>query len=392
MKANFHIEVETAMLAKHGQTCCGDVFQSRKLREENRIVAVLSDGIGQGIQANILASMTSTMALQFALNHETAERTAEFIIRTLPFDAKRKITHATFSMIDINYRGEAKTIEYRNPNLLWFGGHEQKEPVRTRKQIAHSGGNQPIELSHLKLCKEDRLVLVSDGIARSGLKNATHPFGWEAELGRYIKGVLQTAPTISAQQLATKIVQRALHNDGGLLSDDASCCVVYCREPRQLIIASGPPYHKAHDKFLADEIAHFQGKKVVCGGTTANILARELKCPVTVNMDFADPSLPPTSRIEGIDLVTEGILTLGKTSSILEQNQGFALSPNGPAEQLAKMLLGCDEIKFMVGTKVNEAHHDPNLPVELEIRRNVIKKMAALLEEKYLKKVEINYL
>jgi hypothetical protein len=54
--------------------------------------------------------------------------------------------------------------------------------------------------------------------------------------------------------------------------------------------------------------------------------------------------------------------------------------------------MNADVIHFLVGTCVNIAHQDPNLPVELEIRRNVIKKIIRILEEKFLKQVKVQYL
>jgi hypothetical protein len=105
-----------------------------------------------------------------------------------------------------------------------------------------------------------------------------------------------------------------------------------------------------------------------------------------------NPELPPVAEMEGIDLLTEGILTLGKVSSLLEQLTGNTIKGEGPAEQMVKLLLNCDSILILAGTQINNAHQDPNLPVELEIRRNIVKKIANLLEDKFLKTIEIEYL
>jgi hypothetical protein len=390
MKADFHLEFGTASMPKHGHHCCGDVFESRRLKDECRTIGVLSDGIGHGVKANILAALTTSMAIQFAQSHESSERTAQFIINSLPFDEKRKMPNATFSMIDVNYRGEATLTEYGNPDIIWMNGPSTKKIPSIPQIIDHCMAPQTISVATVKLKKEDRLILFSDGIARSGMGTPYHPFGWADGLKAFAISIVDNAPHISARQLAQRIVQRASQIDKEQLCDDATCIVLYCREPRKLIVASGPPYHKNHDVQLAQTLNAFAGKKVVCGGTTANILARELGKTITVNMSMVDTSLPPTSVIDGIDLVTEGILTLGKTAELLESQPSS--HNTGPAEQLYRLLMESDDIHFLVGTRVNEAHQDPNLPIELEIRRNVIKKIATLLEDKHLKSTHIQYL
>jgi hypothetical protein len=109
-----------------------------------------------------------------------------------------------------------------------------------------------------------------------------------------------------------------------------------------------------------------------------------------MDIDFTRTDLPPASRIEGIDLVTEGILTLSKVESMLAE--GEVPRGAGPAEKMLQMLADSDQITFLVGTRINIAHQDPTLPVELEIRRNVVKKMKYWLETKWLKNVDVNYI
>lgn len=194
---------------------------------------------------------------------------------------------------------------------------------------------------------------------------------------------------MSAKELSGKIVAQAVKNDGFTSLDDTSCCVVYRRTPRNLLICTDLP--TIREKIVIwPTVNHFPGKRILCGGTTANIISRELKRPVSVELDSTDKELPPVSHIEGIDLITEGILTLSKVERLL--TQGHYKRPYGPAEQIIELLHNSDRIIFVVGTRINTAHQDPNLPVELEIRRNVVKKIKYLLETKYLKDVEISYL
>jgi hypothetical protein len=161
---------------------------------------------------------------------------------------------------------------------------------------------------------------------------------------------------------------------------------------------TGPPINPDHDTEMVRVFSSFPGKKIVSGGTTANILSRELGRKVTLNLRNIDPNIPPVSQMDGADLVTEGIITLGRVAEILEQGSRIGATAsterdreNG-AGKIVEFLLDSDRITFVVGTRINDAHQDPNMPVELEIRRNIVKRIQMLLAEHYLKEVTIRYL
>jgi hypothetical protein len=220
-----------------------------------------------------------------------------------------------------------------------------------------------------------------------------YPFGWGREqMQEYGVKLVQNSPKISATKLALKMVNMAHRNDGFNSKDDTSCACIYFRNPRKLMIITGPPYEEQNDRNLGDAVKSFKGKKVVCGATTADIIARELGAEITDSLEFEDNELPPLSYMEGIDLVTEGILTITKVTRILQDYSPSYALENGPADRIVKLVRQSDEIHFIIGTRVNIAHQDPNLPVELEIRRTVVKRMARLLEEKFLKEVTIKYI
>jgi hypothetical protein len=192
--------------------------------------------------------------------------------------------------------------------------------------------------------------------------------------------------------MATRLVNMAVQNDRNHPQDDTSCVAIYFREPRKLLICSGPPYAQEQDTILAEQVKKFDGRKVLCGATTADIIAREWKAKIIDSFDFTDPELPPTSSMEGVDLITEGILTLSKVSKILDQYTENMRLGKGPADEIVKMILQSDEVHFIVGTRINIAHQDPSLPVELEIRRTVIKRIARVLERKFLLGIHIDFI
>lgn len=387
------IEVDFFQKNKAGNVVCGDSFMSQKLKGEGRIISVLSDGLGSGIKACVLSTLTATMAMHFTAMNESIFQTSKSIMNTLPRDMVRKISYSTFCICDIDCFANVKIIEYETPAYyLYRGGRfldipKQKIPVE-REDLE----NTFLWISEFKLEKEDRIIFFSDGVSQSGMGSASMPFGWEDGAKTYIAGLIEHRGDISAKELAHKIVSQAEKNDGYSLKDDTSCCVIYMRKPRNLLVCTGPPYDEKNDKYLANQVKEFQGKKILCGGTTATIISRELGAHMEVDMNIIDKELPPISHMEGIDLVTEGILTLGKVERILSAGDTEGHKEPGPAEMVVRMLLNSDKITLLVGTRINIAHQDPNLPVELEIRRNVVKKIKYLLETKYLKDVEIRYI
>ncbi len=391
---SFFIDVECRQNNHAGELICGDVFLSHRIKEEGRIIAVLSDGMGSGVKANVLATLTSSMAMNFTIEHREVARTAEIIMNTLPVCSVRKVSYSTFTIIDIEHDGVTTIVEYDNPLCLITRGQEEFDPG-WEDLVLKSEQNKG---KKLRICKfkaqlEDRIFFWSDGIVQSGMGTRAFPFGWgRDELGEYVKKIVRYSPYASSGKLAQKVINMALLHDEDKPKDDSSCGVIYYREPRKLLLITGPPFDEHSDFNFALKLQQFKGKKIIAGGTTAEIIARELVLTFDAGIESEDNELPPASHMEGVDLVTEGILTLGKVARLLETYNSNVKLSNGPADQIIKMLLESDQIHILNGTRINVAHQDPDLPVELEIRRTVVKRIIRLLEEKLLKNVDIEYL
>lgn len=392
--SDFFIDIGFSQTQKHAQEICGDVFLTRKISEENRTIVVMSDGLGSGVKANILASMTASMALNFISMNSPIAHTADIIMNTLPIDKERRISFSSFTIIDIESDGLVNIVEYGNPETLCIRNGKTIELEKIEIKVKNKYQlNQKLFQSKFKGQKEDRIVVCSDGVTQAGIGSAANPFGWSIEnTQKYLIEKINSSPNISSLDLSKKVLAKSLAIDTHKAKDDITAGVIYLREPRKLLLCSGPPYNENKDAILAQNLHAFEGKKVICGGTTANIIARELKLEISTNITRFTGGLPPSSNIENIDLVTEGILTIGRAHKLLDEGFEHTHAPKDPAAELCNLFLENDEIHFTVGTKVNEAHQDPALPVELEIRRNVIKKIAKTLEDKYLKKTYIEYI
>lgn len=388
------VEVDYQQKYCRRQRTGGDVFLSRRLKEQQRVVSVLSDGLGSGIKAGVLATLSAVMGINYITNFRDPARAARTIMDTLPVCSERRISYSTFTMIDVDFENEVKIVEYDNPPVMVFRKDSVFELQREKLEVARPSGNhETIGISSFQARPGDRIVMISDGVSQSGIGSRSLPFGWGLEqAGNFIQKLISQNPLVSARELAAEVIDQSWLNNDGKALDDMTCAVISFRQPRQLLIMTGPPYDQRKDSLLADLADNFPGKKIICGGTTANIVSRETGRPVTVHLDRIDPDLPPSSSMTGVDLITEGILTVGRVARYLEEKRDPDSLPGNAATKIVRLLLNSDIINFVVGTRVNEFHQDPNMPVELEIRRNVIKKIAALLETNYLKETSIQYI
>ncbi len=387
------VEIDYCQRAKHGQLISGDVFLSEKVKQEGRIVSVLSDGLGSGVKASVLATMTATMALKFTASAMDIQRSAEIIMDTLPICSARKISYSTFTVIDMATTGQTRIIEHGNPPFLLIRPGEEVRIEKTELRPAR-WQDRVISFSTIDVQREDRIIFFSDGITQAGMGEYRTPLGWGLQnVDKFVREKIDRHPHMSARELSRILVSKAEEVDGLTAKDDITCGVVYFRSPRQLLVMTGAPFNRAHDNDLAKMAERTPGRKVICGGTTANIISRLLNREIQIDMRQAlDPNVPPAAKMQGFDLVTEGTLTLGAVLRLLEQESAPEEMRSNAAVRLANLLLDSDIVKFAVGTRINEAHQDPNIPVELDLRRNIVKRIAELLESKHMKRVIIQYL
>jgi hypothetical protein len=388
------IEVGFWQQAKAGQHAAGDVFLSNRIPGPDRLVCVLSDGLGSGIKANVLATMTATMALKYVSADINIKKASEIIMETLPVCSSRKIGYATFTIVDVEHDGHVRIIEYDNPAYVLIRQGKKKALEKSVIEIQTKQlGIRELRYSSFTAQVEDRLVLVTDGVTQSGMGKKEMPVGWtDSKAADFITVSCMTEPGISARKLSRNVVQRALRNDCDRPKDDISCAVINFRTPRRALLLTGPPFDPDRDTEIAVLIRDFSGIKIICGGTTANIVARELKRSIDIDLSELDPQIPPPSRMDGVHLITEGTITLSRMAEHLENGDAPESLKQNPAVQLMRLLLESDIIDFVVGTKINEAHQDPNLPVELDIRRNLIRRIVRLLNEKYMKAATIRFI
>ena len=393
---NVFIDVDYAQIYKHGQKIGGDVFLLSRNPESNQIVCTLSDGLGSGVKANVLASLTAHMAHKLSFSPISLSHSAEIIMNTLPVCKERKISYSTFTIADIHYQENIKVrlVEYDNPLSLRFKDAEKISWQREKNELQRKAAfkKEVVQYSSFNMEIGERLIMFSDGVAQAGLGKSL-PLGWRnSGVEAFVRDLIAKEPDISSRELSAAIVQKANSLDGMCSKDDITAVVVYIRRPRKTLIVTGPPFLKESDAILGEKIRAFDGRKIVSGGTTALIVSRLFNAKITVDLSCWSPDVPPASRMEGIDLVTEGMLTLSQVANVLEKKIPPSTLPNTPVRKFVEILLDSDQIHFLVGTKINEAHQDPNIPVEIGIRRTIVGRLRAALENIYLKETSQEYL
>ncbi len=394
MAEDLFIEMEYAQYTKTGQAACGDDVRFLAVERENRHIAALSDGLGSGVKANVLATMTTTMAINFLKSNLPTLEAVEIIMDSLPVCEVRKISYATFSLFDFRLGGRARIVEMGNPGYIHLRGTEEVQPLKEDRLASQHWPDRDMRECEVDFRAGDRIVMCSDGVTQAGLgQRKDMKFGWRRSgVLSFARERIAADPEISARDLSAAIAAEARAITPGFCKDDISCLVVYLRHPRVMRVLTGPPFHREHDTEYAHQALLGPEHTVICGGTSANIIERELGTTISIPLSAMRNAggLPPVGTVRGIGIATEGILTLDRVLSALEQRRPPANEP-AAARAILERMMSHDRIEFIIGTKVNDCHQDPNLPQDLELRRSVIRRMAAVLEKTYRKDVTLNF-
>lgn len=377
------IDVAWKSLNKHQEELCGDKVEV--LKTDDSDIVILADGMGSGVKANILATLTSKILGTMLHEGAALESCVETVARTLPICKVRKVAYATFSILQIFHSGEAYLVEFDNPSCVFIrDGKIINYPYKTREIEG-----KKIHEYRFTVKKNDCFVLMSDGVIYAGAGAILDLEGWTWDaMAEYT--LKCTKQTLSASRLAVMLSQACSELYEEKPGDDTTVAVARVIERRIVNIFTGPPAKKEDDERLMHDFMHTEGKKVVAGGTSANIAARVLGKEIVTKADTSSPDVPPMASIDGIDLVTEGVITLGKSLKLLKKyvrdefdTEFFdELDADNGASRLAKLLIEeCTELNLFVGTAVNAAHKETALNFDLSMRQNLVEQLVRTAEE-----------
>ena len=361
---------------KNREELCGDKVEV--LKTEDSSIIILADGMGSGVKANILATLTSKILGTMFREGAEIDACVETLARTLPICKEREVAYATFSILQIFRDGEAYLVEYDNPKCVFI---RNKEIINYPYQERVIEGKKIREYRfHVEL--NDCFVLMSDGAIWAG-EEETMNYNWEwDDMAAYT--LKCTNETLSAARLAAMLSQVCYDLYGQKPGDDTTVAVTRVIRRQVVNIFTGPPSRKEDDERVVHDFMKQEGKKVICGGTSANVASRVLKREIVTLVKHADPKIPPMATMEGLDLVTEGVLTIGSALDLLHryENDDFdeaffdALDAENGAAKLARLLIEeCTDLNLFVGKALNPAHQNSNLPFDLSVRMNLVEQL-----------------
>lgn len=383
---NLYVETFTRSLNKYGEELCGDCVEV--VRTPESVIVVLADGLGSGVKANILATLTTKIASSMLRQGAELDEVVATLAATLPVCQVRQLAYSTFLILQVFLaEREAYLVEFDSPKtMLWRQG-----VITPIAETVREVGGRRIQEARFTVEENDVLIMISDGVVHAGVGGVLN-LGWQWEnVAQYLEKVMQHETDMpKVVSLLTDVCDNLYVRKPG---DDTTVVGVKIRPIEKVTLFAGPPQDPAEDELVAKKLLNGEGKKVVCGGTTSEIISRELNRPVTVNLKDMRSSLevPPTAHIEGVDLVTEGTITLSRALQLLEEDVNPETLEDNGISRLMNILLGSDIIDFVVGTKINEAHQDPALPKDLEIRRSLIRRLANVMETMYFKQTNIRF-
>lgn len=370
------VDVSYKSLNKHHEELCGDKVEILKTEDSN--IIILADGMGSGVKANILATLTSKILGTMFLNGASIDEGVETIVKTLPVCQVRQVAYSTFSILQIFNNGEAYLVEFDNPSCVFIRNEKLLEVPYKERIIA----DKIIKEYRFRVEINDCFVLMSDGVIHAGVGQVLN-FGWTwNSMADY--AVNATKATLSASRLAAMLSKACDDLYMQLPGDDTTVAVARIINAKVVNVFTGPPSNQEDDAKVVHEFMRGQAKKIVCGGTSANILSRILHKQIKTSLKYTDPTLPPTAHIDGIDLVTEGVLTLTRALTLIktymdedvDESFFLELDKDNGGSQIAKLLIEeCTQINLFVGKAINEAHQNPGLPFDLSIRMNLVEQI-----------------
>lgn len=376
MNAPLFIESGGAHISKHGEILCGDSLGVAPI--DGGKLMVLSDGLGSGVKANILATLTTKIAMRLLERGLPLEEVVETLTDTLPECKVRKIAYSTFTLLKVLEDGSVYLAEFDNPPTFFL----KRGYVSQLKYRDRVIGTRKIREARVHVEAGDWLVTVSDGEIHAGIGGLLN-LGWDWEkIAKFLE--TQVYDEVSAQKVAQILVDQARQLYEGRPGDDTTVGVLKIRPKRYASFMIGPPVKREDDEPVVDRFLSLPGRKIVSGGTTAGILGKLLGKDVVVDLSTMTNKIPPTGKLEGIDLVTEGVHTVNHALEILEKINDIEelVGKRDGASKLAWEFLYADAVNVFLGQAINPAHLNPNLPQEMGFKSRSVQAIANILREK----------
>ncbi|MDR2181538.1 MAG: serine/threonine-protein phosphatase [Treponema sp.] len=392
-------ETGYAAVNKYGEQLCGDhveILHGDGRQMDGQTVMVLADGLGSGVKANILSTLTAKIISTMIAASLSVEECVGAIASTLPICKVRQIAYSTFTIIKISGNREAEIIQYDNPHVIMLRNGKNYEYGETAEIIDETkgpsgfsegaAGKKVIYKTRLSLCEGDTFIAVSDGAIHAGIGKSLN-FGWRRnDIIAFMETMYQEEYT--AKTTSSLLLNKCVDLYGGEPGDDTTVCTVKLRRRSPINLLIGPPVNPGDVMKMMALFFAKEGKHIVCGGTTSSLAAGFLNEKLETGIPrYVDPGIPPTANIAGVDLVTEGVITMSRVLEYardhLAGNDTYFRWKTGEdgASRIAQLLFEeATDINFYVGRAINAAHQNPDLPIGFSIKMRLIDELADCLK------------
>lgn len=373
-----------------GEELCGDHVDVIE-QEDGSTVIVLADGLGSGVKASILSTLTSKIISTMIAAGLSLADCVHTIAATLPVCSERGVAYSTFTIMRLVGSNEAELIQYDNPLVIMLRDGEEYDYPKTEINIE----NKKIFQSRIRLREDDVFVMMSDGCPHAGI-GTEYNFGWERkDIVEFMKTFYSVGYT--AKTLSTILTDECNRLYGGKPGDDATACVVRIRKREPMNMLFGPPSNRDDCDKMMSLFFSKEGKHIICGGTTSTIAAKYLGKPLRPKLEFADRDIPPIAELEGADLVTEGVITVSRVleyaKDYLNDNESYSqwsVKRDGASLICRLLFEEATDINFFVGRAVNPAHQNPDLPINFNIKMQLVTELSDCLK-KMGKRIKVSY-
>ena len=374
----------------YGEQLCGDHVDIVEPSDDSTVI-VLSDGLGSGVKASILSTLTSKIISTMMAEGLSLEECVSTIAATLPVCSVRGVAYSTFTIIHLKNNQSAEITQYDNPQVILIRDNVNYDYPKTEMNI----GGKKIFKSVIKLRENDIFVAMSDGCPHAGI-GAGYNFGWKREdIISFLEALASVGYT--AKTLSTMLVDECDRLYNSKPGDDATACVVKIRKREPMNILFGPPSNRDDADRMMSLFFSKEGKHIICGGTTSSIASKYLRKPLKTSLNFERSDIPPIAEIEGVDLVTEGVITMNRVIEYAKDYLGenkfyehWSFKTDG-ASLISRLLFEeATDINFYVGRAINPAHQNPDLPINFNIKMNLVDELSKSLREMG-KKIKVSY-
>ncbi|MBQ3111043.1 MAG: SpoIIE family protein phosphatase [Clostridia bacterium] len=384
-------EIGYKSINHYGEELCGDHVDIVEQEDETSTVIVLADGLGSGVKASILSTLTSKIISTMMAAGLELEECVKTIAATLPVCSVRGVAYSTFTIIHLIDQSVAEIIQYDNPQVIVLRDGKNYDYPRTEMTI----DGKKIYKSRLNLCENDHIIAMSDGCPHAGIGMA-YNFGWKREeIIDFME--MMSVCGYTAKNLSTILVDECNKLYANKPGDDTTACVVRIRRREPMNLLFGPPFNRDDSGRMMALFFAKEGKHIVCGGTTSSIAAKYLGKPLRASLNFESSDVPPIAEIEGVDLVTEGVITINKVVEYAKDYIGenslyekWNFKRDGAALISRLLFEEATDINFYVGRAINPAHQNPDLPINFNIKMNLVEELTKSLRAMG-KRVKVSY-